>query len=82
MSKDDVYQFMKEKTYNLIDESGAQLTITSEEIIEGLQLNEQTIYSNLKKLKKNEDIHYIINKITRYKEGSKFTFNQTVWWVE
>ncbi len=85
MSKEEVYQLIKEKTYKLKDENGVQITITSEEMLSPeakLDLNEQTLFHNLKGLKKSNDIHYIINKITRYKEGRKITFNQTIWWVE
>ena len=81
MSKDEVYQFIKEKTYLRKDECGAQLTITSDEMLKTNLVNEQTLFRNLKGLKKSKDVHYIINKVTRYKEGRKVTFFQTRWWV-
>ena len=47
-----------------------------------LNINEQTLYANLKGLKKWEEIKYLNFKVTRFKEGRKVTFKQTYWWVE
>ncbi len=81
ISINQVYDFIKKKTFNKF-EKGEQVKITVNEIINSLDINEQTIYTNLKEVIKYDDIYNEVYQVRRTKNGRKIRFNQTIWWCE
>ena len=79
--EDDVYNYLHQKTYKQKNGDG-QVKITASDMMMDLDSNEQTIYSNLRRLKKREDVCFEIFRVIRFKEGRKIVFNQTYWWCK
>jgi len=82
MSKEELFKFIKEKTYLEFDRDNGQTKITAQEIIGNIKGNEATIYKNLKKITKWPGMYHETWRINRYKEGKKLTFKQTYYWIE
>ncbi len=81
MSKEEVFQYIRERTYNKLDKEGNQVKVCVADIIRCLQIREQTVYRNLSKLKDWEEVKHERYKITRLKDGKKFKFKITKWWI-
>ena len=81
MSKDEIFEYLKDRTYKK-KKDGEQVKVTVEELIKNLDLNEQTIYRNLSGLKKWKDIKFEQQKIKRMKNGRIYVFKMKKWWVE
>lgn len=82
MGKDEIYQYLKSKTFEQRDRAGEQIMIHGQQIIEENPENEATIYKSLKALKKEEDVHTTIAKTERTIIGKQITFRERWWWIE
>ena len=76
----EVYEYLKEKTLGKFD-NGEQVKVTAEELIRELDLNQQTIYSNLRRLRLTEGVKHEVYQVRRHKEGRQIVFNQNFWWI-
>ena len=84
MSKEQVYDYIKKYTYKQVDDKGSQLMIPVDKLINDLEINEATIYANLKKLSKQSDVKYKIRKVRLSDdyEEKEYIFEMKYWWIE
>lgn len=82
MSKEEIYDYIKQVTYKKKDLNGEQLKITATDILKALKVNKQSMYSNL------SNIHWIYPeikcekyKIRRFKKGKTCIFRQRFYWI-
>lgn len=80
IGKEEVFEFIKSRTYRKLDE-GKQIKLTAQEILENLDINEGTLYKNLKGIRCWPDVKVDTYKIRRFKEGRKIYFEQDYWWI-
>ena len=71
----EVFEFIKKKT-------SKEVKITSQDIINSLELNEASIHKNLRDLCKHGDINYKEFKIRRTKNGREYIFKKKVFWID
>ncbi len=84
MGKDEVYNYIKERTEGITDSQLEQVKISASQIIQDLKENEQTIFHTLKKLKeeKDSDLRSEKFKCQRTKQGKKIIYYEKYWWIE
>ena len=82
MGKNEIYQYLKSKTFEKRDQAGNQVMIKGQQIIKDNPENEATIYRILKELKKESDVHTIIAKTERTIPGKTISFKERWWWIK
>ena len=79
MGKQEIYNYLKGKTFEKRDKAGNQIMIKGQQIIEDNPENEATIYRILRILIKESDVHTAIAKTERTIPGKKISFKER-WW--
>ncbi len=78
ISKEEVFEFIKEKTLNKFENS-KQVKVSANEIIKELELNEQTVYANLRKL---TNVCFETYQTRLFRNGKRYKFKQKLYWIE
>lgn len=79
MSVESVFNLIKKET-NEVFREGKQFKLTTEQIKEKLQINIQTVYSNLTGAKKYKEIKSQRIKVKQL--GTTYTYYRKLWWYE
>ena len=82
MSKELVFEFIKQQTLGKKDGEGEQIRLTSEQIKNGLDFNEATVFANLRELNKFPGFQISKYRIRRIKGGRYYVFPMRYYWIE